>query len=111
VWKTLLVVAIGLFPPVLSFWVIRKVHMRARSRLRRLSMTFPSAQGRYNLMPEPGESDRHYLEGVGFLIGDISCQYNARSAHIRCAINPCGPCEGCRDYQSRELSDSKNMVG
>ncbi len=109
VWKTLLVIAIGLFPPVLSLWVIRKVHVRARSRLRRLSMTFPSVQRRYNIIPD--ESDRYYLEGVGFLIGDISCRYNARSAHIRCAINPCGPCEGCRDYESRELSDSKNMVG
>ena len=28
-------------------------------------------------------------------IGDINCQYNARSALLRCAINPEGPCQGC----------------
>ncbi|WP_202895402.1 DUF6464 family protein [Iningainema tapete] len=32
-------------------------------------------------------------------IGDTSCQYNARSPYIRCAINPCGPCEGCIHYE------------
>ena len=106
VWKTLLVIAIGFLPSVLSLWVIRKAHIRARSRLRRLSMNFSAVQRRYNLISE--ENDRYYLEGVGFLIGDISCRYNARSAHIRCAINPSGPCKGCRDYEPRELSDSKN---
>lgn len=29
-------------------------------------------------------------------IGDVSCEYNARSQHLRCAINPCGPCKGCQ---------------
>jgi hypothetical protein len=32
-------------------------------------------------------------------IGDTSCQYNARSRMIRCAVNPCGLCEGCKDYE------------
>jgi Family of unknown function (DUF6464) len=32
-------------------------------------------------------------------IGDTTCQYNARSRMIRCAVNPCGPCEGCKDYE------------
>jgi len=34
----------------------------------------------------------HYLEGVGYLIG-ISCQFNARSSYLRCAVNPQGPCQ------------------
>ena len=29
-------------------------------------------------------------------IGDASCQYNARSSLIRCAVHPTGPCEGCK---------------
>jgi len=33
------------------------------------------------------------LEGVGYLIGDISCQFNARSGYLRCAVNPQGPCQ------------------
>jgi Family of unknown function (DUF6464) len=32
-----------------------------------------------------------------WVIGDATCQYNARSALIRCAVHPLGPCEGCRD--------------
>jgi Family of unknown function (DUF6464) len=32
-------------------------------------------------------------------IGDATCIYNARSTLIRCAINPAGPCEGCKDRE------------
>lgn len=32
-------------------------------------------------------------------IGDPSCLYNARSLQLRCAVNPAGPCEGCKHYQ------------
>lgn len=31
-------------------------------------------------------------------IGDTTCIYNARSPHLRCAINPSGPCKGCIGY-------------
>lgn len=33
-------------------------------------------------------------------IGDTTCRNNARSPYIRCAVNPCGPCEGCGSYES-----------
>jgi len=39
-----------------------------------------------------------YLEGK-WVIGDITCQYNARSELLRCAVNPEGPCEGCPHYE------------
>jgi Family of unknown function (DUF6464) len=32
-------------------------------------------------------------------IGDSRCKYNALSAELRCAVNPCGPCEGCQDFE------------
>lgn len=32
-------------------------------------------------------------------IGDPTCVNNARDPHLRCAVNPCGPCEGCPDYE------------
>lgn len=32
------------------------------------------------------------------VIGDSSCSYNAGSEILRCAVNPEGPCEGCRFY-------------
>ncbi|TVR12869.1 MAG: hypothetical protein EA395_05015 [Phormidium sp. GEM2.Bin31] len=34
-----------------------------------------------------------------WLIGDLSCRYNAHSELMRCAINPQGPCAGCRHYE------------
>jgi hypothetical protein len=34
-----------------------------------------------------------------WVIGDATCIYNARSALIRCAIHPIGPCDGCRYYE------------
>jgi Family of unknown function (DUF6464) len=36
-------------------------------------------------------------------IGDLTCQYNARSVFIRCAVHPgAETCAGCRDYQPDE---------
>ncbi|MEH2033356.1 MAG: DUF6464 family protein [Nostoc sp.] len=32
-------------------------------------------------------------------IGDVSCNWNARSPYIRCAMNPGGECQGCKDYE------------
>ncbi|HEY9740614.1 MAG TPA: DUF6464 family protein [Coleofasciculaceae cyanobacterium] len=34
-----------------------------------------------------------------WVIGDITCSYNARSELLRCAINPSGPCDRCVHYQ------------
>jgi hypothetical protein len=56
------------------------------------------------------EGDRYYLEGVGYLIGDISCKFNARSGYIRCAVNPDGPCNGCRHYEPKELVSSEKRA-
>lgn len=35
-------------------------------------------------------------------IGDPSCRYNALSPELRCAVNPYGPCKGCKDYAPLE---------
>ncbi|MEM9908505.1 MAG: DUF6464 family protein [Cyanobacteria bacterium P01_D01_bin.44] len=48
-------------------------------------------------------TDKSLLEGR-WVIGDISCIHNARSELLRCAINPCGPCEGCKHYESHMTS-------
>jgi Family of unknown function (DUF6464) len=38
-------------------------------------------------------------------IGDLTCEYNAHSLFLRCAVNPgVDSCEGCRDYRSRDLA-------
>jgi hypothetical protein len=34
-------------------------------------------------------------------IGDLTCEYNAQSLYLRCAVHPeAETCEGCRDYRS-----------
>ena len=45
-----------------------------------------------------GDSDIHYVDGMGYMIGDITCDLNARSPYLRCAMNPMGPCDGCSAY-------------
>jgi hypothetical protein len=96
--ETILVFVLGLTPPILSLWIMQKSKERAQARIRE-AMQAPVV----SILPRnPLPPDRYYLEGVGYLVGDITCQFNARSAYIRCAVNPCGPCEECRHYQPRE---------
>jgi len=35
-----------------------------------------------------------------WVMGDASCRFNARSELLRCAINPSGPCQDCRFYET-----------
>lgn len=42
--------------------------------------------------------DKSWL-GDRWVVGDVTCQYNARSEIIRCAVNPDGPCNACAYYQ------------
>ncbi len=43
-------------------------------------------------------AERSLVDGC-WMIGDATCLYNARSELVRCAVNPSGPCAGCRSYQ------------
>ncbi|MFB2939398.1 DUF6464 family protein [Aerosakkonemataceae cyanobacterium BLCC-F154] len=90
-FQTLIIFLIGLIPPIISLWVIRQAEARGRERLRvaieRASFTA--------LIVPPQPENQDY-------IGDTSCKFNARSPHLRCAINPHGPCEDCIHYQMRD---------
>lgn len=39
-------------------------------------------------------------------IGDSSCNYNAHSPYIRCAVNPDGPCDNCTYYEPQSSPNS-----
>ncbi|MEA5596185.1 DUF6464 family protein [Rivularia sp. UHCC 0363] len=116
--KTLLVIAIGFLPSLFSLWLMRKNRARTRTLLRRAAVTsFPRSisQNHHRINNRDrllnSETERYYLEGVGYLVGDISCEYNARSGYLRCAVNPNGPCDGCRFYEERkEVACTKNNV-
>ena len=99
--ETLWIFAVALIPPFFSWWMIRRSKAQTQANFRRAMAVTPirRTQRLYNT---PSVSDRYYLEGVGYLIGDISCRFNARSGYIRCAVNPQGPCQGCNYYEGSE---------
>ena len=39
--------------------------------------------------------------GDRWVLGDVTCAYNAQSEIVRCAVNPEGPCDGCSHYQQK----------
>ncbi|MGB3637087.1 MAG: DUF6464 family protein [Rivularia sp. (in: cyanobacteria)] len=43
--------------------------------------------------------DEQTLVNGRWVIGNANCTYNAVSEIIRCAINPVGPCEGCKYFE------------
>lgn len=97
-FETLLIFAVGIVPPLLSLFVMKKAEEKARSRLRS-AQDIPVVR----VAPSPAlPADRHYVEGVGEVTGDVTCYYNARSAYLRCAIAPEGPCEGCLHYEASD---------
>lgn len=105
--KTLLITALGFLPSLFSVWMIRKSQMQRETQARLATMNHRRRLGESRL----GLSDRYYLEGVGYLIGDISCRYNAKSGYVRCAVNPSGPCQDCRYYEAKEFtSETENKV-
>ena len=101
--ETLLVFAIGLIPALVSLVLMQKAETRARQRLQ-TAMNSSSLYRLSRVYGHPLAGDHRYVEGIGYLMGDITCQFNARSAYIRCAVNPSGPCKDCSHYESIEFN-------
>ncbi|MEG4801562.1 DUF6464 family protein [Microcoleus sp. ARI1-B5] len=98
-FTALLIILIGLAPSLVSLWVMRSAERQARDRIAAAQLAVANRPLRTQL----ATGDRTYIEGLGYPIGDITCEYNARSNYIRCAVNPEGPCQNCRYYQTRTL--------
>jgi hypothetical protein len=101
--EALLVFALGLIPPLISVWVMRKAEAQARERLR-VVMNTSNFTSRRNWQGVRLSPDHHYVEGMGYIVGDMTCQFNARSSYIRCAVNPYGPCQECPHYKPIEFA-------
>lgn len=100
--ETLLVLGLGLIPPLVSVLVIQKAEAQARERLQiAMSTHHLATQARRGNRLSP---DHHYVEGLGYIVGDLTCQFNARSSYIRCAVNPYGPCQNCPHYEPIEFA-------
>ena len=90
-----IILCLGLLPSILSLWLLHQ----AQAKYRQAAPT-PIALAIPSKMKALPPADLTYIEGYGYVIGMVSCIYNARSPHIRCAVNPSGSCHGCRYYES-----------
>ncbi len=88
-----IILLLGIAPPILSLWILH----RAQATLRQTNVVIvhPVVERLKALPP----ADMNCIDGFGYVIGKVSCMYNARSPYIRCAVNPNGPCQDCRSYE------------
>lgn len=92
----LLIFGLSLVPALISTWI----SLRARDRVQaEFGRAMEAAAQRGLKAAIQRDRDLNYVEGIGYVLGDFSCQMNARSPYLRCAMNPCGPCEGCQFYE------------
>jgi Family of unknown function (DUF6464) len=100
-----LIIFIGIAWPILATWLSLRPNRRLYQRFEPISSPMLDAMVderlRLWLNRDP---DEHYVDGMGFVIGDITCELNAHSPLLRCAVNPQGPCAGCRDYQAKPMA-------
>ena len=75
-----------------SFLVLQRRH---RYRLRNGIYELASMALQVKTQRQP--ADARWWQG-GWVIGDPSCTYNARTPLLRCAVLPEGPCERCAHY-------------
>ncbi|MEB3280598.1 MAG: DUF6464 family protein [Lyngbya sp.] len=101
---SLFILILGISPAIIYWGFRRRIETRVSGQLSTVGTGFAVTHWRRSDLPP----DAQYIEGVGYLIGDLSCQFNARSSYIRCAVNPSGPCEGCRFYQAKSVPDSQS---
>jgi len=96
-----LTIFIGLLPAALSL-VVGFYSRRQFQQSLQLAADYAEQERFRQRYRRPKDPDEHYVDGIGLVIGDITCQLNARSPYLRCTANPFGPCEGCREYEEKD---------
>ncbi len=92
---------LGLTPAAISAWISWRSQPRHAAQF---ALALDAVQRRqFRELIVPPVADRRYVDGLDWVIGDITCEHNARSAYLRCAINPFGPCGECKHYQGKDL--------
>ena len=94
-------IAVILITLLLIIYLSASYRHRVRTQSRRMTVMESNSNRRFykRVARDPEEQ---YVEGVGYVIGDLTCSYNARSPYIRCAVNPDGLCQDCRHYNNAE---------
>jgi hypothetical protein len=105
--ESLLILILGIIPALLSVLMMRRAEAQARERLQTAIQTAANRNLRHL---RHLSSEHRYVEGMGYLVGDITCRFNARSAYLRCAVNPSGPCKNCSCYESIDWCDSGSSL-
>lgn len=98
---------VGLVPPILSVWASSRAERRMLERIDLVALDATN----YATTWRQRHPDERYIDGIGLVVGDITCQLNARSPHIRCAVNPMGPCQDCRFYEGRIYAPLETLEG
>ena len=97
--RILFIFFIGITPWLISLWILYKTQGRTRERFRAARLYVGSRR----IATRSSQPEEQYIEGVGYIIGDLTCKFNARSPTIRCAVNPVGPCKNCSQYESIDI--------
>ena len=103
----LLIFGLSLLPALVSAVITLRTQNRLSADLSR-AMEAASQRGLRALLKR--DRDLNYVEGIGYIVGDLTCEMNARSPHLRCALNPCGPCHGCVFYEEIVVEEPKWRV-
>ncbi len=104
-FEAIAIFLVGFIPGFLSCVLLRKVNIHTRQRIYPVYHAMNLPTGRlHRSHPYLEAMDYYYVEGLGYMLGDITCQFNARSPYLRCAHNPAGPCKECPHYESIELN-------
>lgn len=98
------IVMFGIILVILFIVSLFLSYVEERRDRRRYVSTADAAHHRRAYKRINRDPEEQYIEGVGYIIGDITCIYNARSPYIRCAVNPGGLCQDCRYYEGKEKS-------
>ncbi|MCT7948376.1 DUF6464 family protein [Ancylothrix sp. C2] len=96
--EIVLIFTIALTPPLVSLWKWRQTERTVGARL----LAARQSASLRRLPAVRGSTELYNPVLIAQQVGDATCRFNARSPYIRCAVNPDGPCEGCRHYQKRE---------
>ncbi len=94
----LLIFLVGLAPACISAWYTWAADRSAKGFGSRVT---PAYERVAMFQPFGNQGDLNYVDGLGYMIGDITCDLNAHSPYLRCAANPIGPCDGCQSYSPK----------
>lgn len=102
-----LIFGLSLIPALVSAWISICARERVQAEFGR-ALEIAAQRGLKTTLQR--DRDLNYVEGLGYIVGDFTCQMNARSPYLRCAVNPCGPCDGCQLYEAPVFQEVKKTI-